>query len=268
MTEVIIVVAIPILSIAISLLGSKGQGFFDQRRKWFRVVTKKGWWVILLNLIIISLVVIQFNYNEQRERRKDLLLSQEQARRDSLIQDGIAKGNERTFEMLSIALAKQNLKLDTFQNTVSRISNKRNIIQTTPSPEPVVEVYVSKGKNEKGDDLIIGKAWTSYAPATVDNLEYWLVGVDQKNKLELIRYSGNLKNHEIKKDDTIYNYTVINNLTKYEGVAVYFKGNYSSRTSGKKFPIEVAQYYNRQMDISYPLADDLRNNIKTFLNQE
>ena len=118
-------IVIPVISIVIFVIASKGQGFFDLRKKWYKSLTKRGWWIVSLNILIIILSVIQYFRNSEAEERQKIQNKKDQDDRDSIItarvKIGIDSGNKHLFNGISEAFTKRDLYFDSLNKTVTSL---------------------------------------------------------------------------------------------------------------------------------------------------
>ena len=132
--NLIIWVSIALL-VALSAFLSSTYTLIDRRRGLRRVIKPAGWWVIVMNLVIIGLSVLQYVLNEHETEVKEKKALREQKSRDSILKVGydssllVIKGrfdssNLQTVEVISNTLGKYGYRFDSAQQNLAKIINK------------------------------------------------------------------------------------------------------------------------------------------------
>jgi hypothetical protein len=126
MNDFLFIPLIGILGLVSTIITSKGS-LYDRRCKGLKYFTKRGWIVIFIGLVIISLSIWQYKFARKLENKTKEIKLNEEKLRDSVIASEITKGvdfNRRVlFHDLSEALSKQGLKLDTVNKRIASIKS-------------------------------------------------------------------------------------------------------------------------------------------------
>src|SRR5688572_10109809 len=111
----------------LTFLAAKGGLTNNRFSNYWRRLTQRGRIVFFLSLFLLITFCLQECNNQISNQNKDAVLERERDIRDSLITVGITAGIDSSttqlFDNLSIAFAKQNLKIDTLPNTIITINN-------------------------------------------------------------------------------------------------------------------------------------------------
>lgn len=131
MNELWYIIAIGFLSLASTIISSKGS-LYDKRRRWYSRLTKRGKFVVAIGLFIILLSFLQFRKLQESDNQKDALLKKERDARDSIISARIAAGvdssSNKLFNDLSIAFANQNLLIDTVKKRIESLRDSAKTV--------------------------------------------------------------------------------------------------------------------------------------------
>ncbi len=125
------IILIALLTSYLTFLTTKG-GLTDNRNKgvWKRL-TSRGKKVFFVLLTILFVLVVQEWNNINSSNLKDSLLKNEQRQRDSIIEQKLTYAtdsiNKKYYQNISIAFSKQDLKLDTLNQTIVKIKNNSKL---------------------------------------------------------------------------------------------------------------------------------------------
>lgn len=125
LTTLIILTLTAIFTALLTIKASKG-GLHDARRKWWKSITKRGWEVSGYILAILFLSICQNLVMDYKEDYRDSIQASEDSIRTdktiNQIQNGVDSSSRKIFSNLSEALAKQGLKFDTLNQSVTDIT--------------------------------------------------------------------------------------------------------------------------------------------------
>jgi hypothetical protein len=133
--NILFVIAIAVITGYLTFLTTKG-GLTDNRRNGFlRKLTNRGRIVVCVLFSLLGILILQEINQKKLSRKQDELLLKERSQRDSIItkriQLGIDSSNSKLFSSLSIAFAKQGLRLDFVNNQVEKITNTSELANST-----------------------------------------------------------------------------------------------------------------------------------------
>lgn len=160
--NILFVIIYGVLTAYSTFLAAKGSLTNNRNgRRWLKALTKRGWTLIFVFIgILISWIWqeinnnnVKFNSNlklKNEQKLKDSLLKAEQGLRDSLISAGIKQGVDETinklFEDIAIAFAKQELKIDTLNNTIVNLKTEENVVNNyLTEKEPILSISTFSG---------------------------------------------------------------------------------------------------------------------------
>jgi hypothetical protein len=267
MSQTIFLILIPTITLIISFTTSNGQGLINSQKKWNKFVTPKGWLVVFLNFAIIGLVLWQNTLTSDASKKdKDDLLRQRKES-DSTITAGVKSGVDSSrrvlFEDLSIALAKQNLQLDTLTKSLTIIKDStRNIVNNYSQDDPVLIIDTG------GIKLINGKEGMIYisskdAGSTNFNLKSFIFNLNYQNKVFYIDsmhlLSRSIKIPKNNKWEVNFNLDCKEPL---KGLFVYTKGTYTTLDGTKKYRLDNLYFFDLKDNItSLIIANAIKDSV-------
>jgi hypothetical protein len=255
LSNTIFIVLISVLTACISFVSVKGTlSNLTYRKKWWKIITKRGWLVIGLAVSIIGLLLWQNSINEKNASIKDAQLKTEQNNSDSIIAVKVDSNRKILFKDLSEALAKQNLKIDTITKSLYKIKDSTvTIINNNYSQvDPVLDI------SEKGIKFIRGELNThtlriSYSSFNTGSSNFDItLHIIASFDIGPNQYLGSSKplpnNLKIPaKRDFITNKEIItlNSFTKvFKVFYLYLLGSYSTIDKRKSYSIETLYKYD------------------------
>ena len=158
MPDSFLIILIPIIALVISFISTKGTlTDLKYKKRWWKIVTKRGWLVILLTFVIAGLLWWQNFLNNQKEKTKDELLKKEKATSDSTISSRVDSNRKVLFNDLSVALAKQNLQFDSAQRKIENLvrDSTNQKITIINSEDPNFDICDIKPILKTDDSLIL-----------------------------------------------------------------------------------------------------------------
>jgi hypothetical protein len=159
MNELFFIPLIGMLSVVSTIISSKG-GLYDKRFKWYKRLTKRGYVVSSLGIVLVGISVWQYLATKRNNEQKEGIQIQEKRRSDSIIANEIQKGVElnrkQLFDDLSEAMAGQNLKLDTVTNSIKSLRDSTiTVIYNSPRENPIIIVRGNGITHQQVKDTII-----------------------------------------------------------------------------------------------------------------
>lgn len=140
--SVTFIILTALTTIYLTFLTAKG-GLTDNRYKsWIKRITKRGWIVFGVNVVVVSLLTVQYLVNDGESKRKDRLLKAERDTRDSTItariKSGVDSSRQVLFDAMSTAFSKQSLKFDTVRKTIEKIKDSATKAGREPDPTLII----------------------------------------------------------------------------------------------------------------------------------
>jgi hypothetical protein len=258
MWEIILVVLLPIAALLLTFLTSKGS-LYDNRRKWYRRITQRGWFSIVINLFIIVATGLFYYLSEKKSIEKDKLLTQNQNSMRDSIRIGVDSGNTRLFRKLSEALGKQNLKLDTVNKELAKIKSDslRSKVTVISEAEPILGIIVqtndpnrmSATKLEDGKYKISIPYVSSDAASTDFNIVSHL-GVAKGFSLDTNDYTYSYSTHPLRatgmlsRDRATVDSISLNTRGAFNYVWIWVKGSYKNANKSTLHNIDMIYYFD------------------------
>ncbi|HEV8079259.1 MAG TPA: hypothetical protein VGP43_01000 [Chitinophagaceae bacterium] len=142
MIEIWYIPLLGFLGLLSTFITTKGN-LYDKRFRWYKRITRRGWVVALLALLIVVLTIFQYVTTKRINDKKEIEQSSQRRISDSIISAEIRKGVDynrlRLFSDLSEALGKQNLRLDTVTKNLEILKDSaKTIIIKTPRDLPII----------------------------------------------------------------------------------------------------------------------------------
>ena len=139
-----------ILTFILQFLMVKAEKLTDERKKGFQIFRPRGKIALFVTILIIVISFLQYRYNEDinEQQKKQLII--EQDFRDSIIKVKVDSSSNSLYEKLSVALKKNDLKLDTANLKLLKLENDT-------SSKKVVNNFVNQLPVLYVDSLIISR---------------------------------------------------------------------------------------------------------------
>jgi hypothetical protein len=162
-------ITIGLLSLTLTVLSSKGQ-LFDNRKKWYKKVSKRGAVVIFLGLLIVTLSAIQYWMIDKRNAEKDELITDLQRGTPILIvkEDGVSMERKNGNLEFSISILSKDApcivyKIESriglyFEDRLIQVTDKYNLLSeqiNIPRDQPLTGHQIVNS-NEEIDFVYIG----------------------------------------------------------------------------------------------------------------
>jgi hypothetical protein len=268
---------IALLTSYLTFLTTKGQLTDNRNKKIWKRLTSRGKKVFFVLLTILLALVAQEWNNINSSNLKDSLLKKEQRLRDSIIENKIAYAtdsiNNKYYQNIATAFSKQDLKLDTLNQTIIKIK-KNTMINTNQQISPVFYLD-SKGVSLRLKTRILNKY----------NLEVTIKDAGATNfKIDcraLTRYTNNhfsLSSINFFPEDMVIpkngtwktgfsSFTLTKNDLKATNIYLNFTGTYTSIDGLKSYRINhIYDYDIIENKVSYP-ANYYREEIQEIMNK-
>lgn len=277
MEEYLFMILIGLLTIASTVVSSKG-GLYDKRCKWNKVITKRGWSVVILLLFAIGLTIRQTVSSKKAEQKKELILLEQNRIRDSAydsnLKESVEENRKKLFSDLSEALASQSLRLDTVTKSLEKLEDPRKqVIVKTPFSEPTIMM---------GEDAI------TYTKLGNDSLRfsYKLTSKDEKSKnlnisayIEIVETNGSIitegpfnifEQKEITTNAYLNEFfTVPKKIEEINFIHFAIWGTYTGIENSKIYRIKEVYLYNPLANSTKYLKSDFKEKyfVRKNLNQ-
>lgn len=265
---------IGVTTILLTFLTSKGQLTNNNKHnKIWKKLTKRGWKVFFISLLMICLLITQEWNNQNINSNNQYSIDSIQLKRDDDIKKGIKKGvdssNKKLFENLSFAFSKQNLKFDTINKSIIKLKSLKATINNFSQDDPIINI--------ESDGIIFNKRigfsnnykisiTSKNAGSTRHNIKsYFLVhfrdGAYSAGQTNLFA-----KNLKIPKNDKWNTGITIDAYKPIATIYLFLKGTYSSIDQTKKYQLEDLYIYDIETQkVSIPIAD--RERIISKINE-
>ncbi len=144
MTELGLILIIAVLSLILTIMSSN-DNISGNEKVWYKRLTKRGQTVLLIGLLIVSLSITQATVINRKETRKEKNQEQQRKTSDSIISSEIKKGvevnSQHLFNDITLAFAKQKLKLDTVTKSIENLRDSaKTVIINSPKEDPIIIV--------------------------------------------------------------------------------------------------------------------------------
>lgn len=246
------IILIGILTTFLTFLTTKGDLINSGSTKNKNGLTMRG---IKVLFILIAMIITLFwqEYNNQAiGRNKDSILQKERDSRDKLITNGITKGvdsiTSQLFENLSIAFVKQNIKIESLNLQIGKLSDSKQLsLNSYSSNEPLLfidslGIYLKQNKDFNSSYGISFKsagAGSSSFDIQTYLLTFYSDGIFDLGKVDFFQ-----KNLKIAKDyqwSTGFN---IYSKVKVKKIYINLKGEYKSFDTTKSYAIDNLYVYD------------------------
>jgi hypothetical protein len=228
------------------------------KRKWWKIITKRGWIVILLTISVIMLLVWQNYQSEKNNNKKDEALKKEKEKSDSIVTNrikaGVDSNRQVLFDDLSKALAKQGFEFDFKQKRIERLVKKSSKITVFEKEDPVLHIVTmgdKKGieiiKEDNGTFSIEIQILSSDAGSAAFEITYSIL---KTNSIEEIIYLGKRLPIQYGKklsanQASISPFVIPNdNYGRPNMIFIWARGKYKKIDLSKVFQLDEVYYYN------------------------
>lgn len=233
-----------ILLLTLIFLQVKGKLEDRRFKKWNKRITKRGWRVIIIYIILLAIGI--FSRKIQSENEKE-----QQSQRDSIIADGIEKGidakikkaNDSLINRLSDSLQRYGLKIDTLKGSITENKKKEPYSITVTQIEPFLEIgsiyeandpsggkyyrinVVSKNAPSKNFNITL-KAWLEYKNGDTKGIYFDLLPSESR----------------LDKNTTVLRPLRYTNTENLKIIYIYIQGSYTNLLGNNKFYIDEMMY--------------------------
>jgi hypothetical protein len=273
MPNVLFIILISILTLCISFVSVKGTlSNLTHTKRWWKIITQRGWIAIGLTLAIIGLLIWQNNNSEKVSSHKDAELKKEREKSDSIISSKVDSSRKVLFNDLSEALANQNMRLDTVKKSLDIIKSIKNevpVIIKEPSSE--FDLCIPDGFELKEVNGVTYRFQIKYCNyySTSKNIDIWtyILFKDIQDSIRYIDRVKNLpKNFEALAGDMAFYPFPINFETNPKEIYIVLIGNYTSTSNTKKTINKMYTYSLRDKRLGIP-SDVTDGKVRAVLKE-
>jgi hypothetical protein len=270
------VILLAIATSYLTFLTTKGSLTNNTYSRWWNKLTKRGKLVLYVLLFMFVILVCQEYNSWASDKNKDIILEKERNSRDSLITIGIKSGvessSDKLFKNLSMAFAKQNLKIDTLRNTVIKLKDSvSTTINNYAQEDPVLSIEIDgiylKSKQDTKYDY--GLAFKSMDAGSTNYKVLNHIFVEYKNGTYSLHNVDFLSNVKIPKNGKWTTGFQIHSLNNIKFIYVYIKGTYTTLDGIKSYPIDDIYVYEEEtketFTLTFPKKDTIITLIKSHL---
>ena len=283
MTAIFIIIGIALLVAVSSFLSSVGK-LLDRRRKGIKIVTKRGWLIILLNLGIIILSVFQYFFNERDLKRKDAEATKKQTIRDSVLKSNYDSSlyvlknkfdtsNLKTVTTISQTLGKYGYLFDSAQKRLVKIISDSSKTKIIEQPDPILSICSFQGikltKTENGLNYFDLLFCSEGAGSTGFNINIAILLSDSITSNNYFYFKDNLKlqDHlQIAKDAAFVEHFNFSDKISFIFLYVYVSGTYTNIDRSKRFKIDDIYYFNKNGRTVGLVEGETRNKIIKYIH--
>ena len=284
MAEILIIFGIALIIAITSFISSTGK-LLDRRKEGLKIITKRGWFLIALNFVVILLSVAQYILNENKLHQKDVEASNKQAIRDSILKSNYDSSlfvlknkfdtsNIKIVSTISQTLGEYGYLLDSAQKSLVKIIKDSSKTKIITQEDPILSICSFEGikleKNENDKYYYNLKFCSEGAGCTGFNVTASIVLSDSMPSNYFIYLKDNLvlsNEIQIPKDAAYVKYFNFSDKLKYTLLYVYVNGAYTNIQRTKTYNIDAVYYYNKIVKTSGMVEGETRKNIISFIQK-
>lgn len=282
MTAIIIIVIIALFVAISSFIASTGK-VIDKRRKRLKFVTNRGWIIIGLNIGVIILSVLQYNFNERDLKKKDEEAQAKQEKRDSTLKASYDSSlfvlkrkfdtsNIITVSTVSQTLGKYGYMLDSSNKVLSKLIKDSSKVKVISGNDPVFQICSPDGirvdSSKNGKQYFEVNFCSIDASSTAFNINCTVVLSDLFGNLRYLNtFSPITSSIQIATGYAQTAYFELNNSEKYDALYIFVNGTYKNLDKTKQFNINTIYSYNLKTAFFGSLNGKTRDNIYNFIKQ-
>jgi hypothetical protein len=259
MPNVLFIILISFFTLCISFVSVKGTlSDLKYKKKWWKIITKRGWGAIVLTLSVIMLLVWQNYLSEKTSDKKDEALKKEKEKSDSTVTNRIKAGVDSNrkilFDDLSQALAKQGLGFDSNQKRIEKLVKDSSKIRVFEKEDPVLHLVTMAGKKgieiikeDNGAFTIEIQILSSDAGSGGFEITYSILKANSKDQIIYLGKRSPLQyNKKLSANQASISPFIIpsDNYGKPEMIFVWARGKYKNIDLSKTFQLDEVYYYN------------------------
>lgn len=275
MNGAIYLLIISVLSMVLQFIMMKPEKITDERNKWFRIFKRRGLIALFISLSIIIVSYFQYRHFERVNEKTAANIKQEQNIRDSIIKDKVDSTSSSLYSKLSIALKKNDLKLDTANMTLEKLrrDSAKKVINNYAADDPVIffsdtafSLLRMEGSSYKFGFTIVSKD----ASSNNHHIQMHTVGKSMDGKLfymgasDLPGYNVN-----IPKNNGMTFFLTLSPPVPISEIFVYLKGDFTNSSGTTKYSIEptLYRYYfnSNKMGLQAIPRPDVMEVLKKYL---
>lgn len=264
--NIIFIILIASCTAYLSFLTSKGSLTNNTYKRIWDKLTGRGRLVLYVSIFLIFVLAGQ-EINTQNTNKREI------SYRDSIITAGIKSGvdssSNKLFNKLSLAFAKQNLKIDTLSNSVITLKDSAKTIVNNYSYENPVLTIEGNGvmlKSKQNSIFDYSLAFTSNdAGSTNFNITIYMLTEFVDSSITLTKPDFLNRNIKIPKGGKWSTGFQIDSKQDVKNIYFYVKGNYSTLDEKIKYKIDQVYIYEEVDKITSTLISPKRENIIRFI---
>lgn len=281
MANIIILVTIPLLVAILSFILAQYKPL-DKRRKGLKIITKYGWIIIIINLVIIVLSVIQFSLNEKEIAEKDKQATTNQKKRDLILKSNYDSSldvlkkkfdttNIKTVEVVAQTLGKYGFLFDSSQKMLIKIIKDSSKIRVIEKEDPIFSICAIDGikliQNQKGIIEVTISLCSDEAGSTAFDISGNFLISDALASTKFI-YLGDL---QIERNFVISQKISKKLFFKFTGdfnskmLYIYLNGTYKNLDKTKTYSINTVYYLNTNSGSIGEISGRTKTNIIDYL---
>lgn len=282
MTAIFIIIGIAILVALSSFISSVGK-LLDKRRKGIKIVTKRGWLIISINLGIIILSALQYFFSEKDLKQKDNEATRRQTLRDSVLQSNYDSSlyvlkskfdtsNINTVSTISQTLGKYGYLFDSAQKRLVSIIKDSSKTRIIVQQDPILSICSFEGikltKTESSINYFDILFCSEIAGSTGFNINIAIVLSDTIPSNNYFYFKDNLKLRDqlqISKDAAYVQHFNFSDKLRFKYLYVYVTGTYTNIDRSKSYKIDDIYYYNKIGKTVGMVEGETRKSIITYI---
>jgi hypothetical protein len=256
--EVGIIVLIAVL-LLISMITSSND-LINKSAKGWNLITKKGYRIILLNLIVIGLTVLQYYINKSTVKSNELVANKKQTDRDSTLKaqydasliamkNRYDSANLNTIGTITDILGKYGFKLDSTNNELLRVVEESSKTKVIIQDQPVLQLNGKDGihflKSTKYSEIYELDICSVDAASTNFSIFYYIAIEDTSYEVKFIGYRDIDRTLRLSENQCFQMTFEIPKTLDYKYIYIWIKGNYSNLNGKEFFPVDDLYYYNK-----------------------
>ncbi|MEP7255181.1 MAG: hypothetical protein ABI666_05360 [Ferruginibacter sp.] len=255
MPNIFFIILISFFTLCISFVSVKGTlSDLKYKKKWWKIITKRGWIAIVFTFFVIMLLVLQNYLSEKINYKKDEALRKEKEKSDSIVTNRIKAGVDSNRQILfgdiSKAFAQQGLILDTLKKEIKRLPDTSKMF-TVFNDDVVINLEIPEYgiklvylENDTFDFEIsvfsLGASSTNFAIKTYTVCSYNNGLNEYIGEMHFFPKGSHIfQNNALKENYTFaFNQKINHANIVLKSLYLYLKGNYSDLKGKKYFHID------------------------------
>jgi hypothetical protein len=275
--DIIIIVLLSILLLISTFVSTKG--LTDSRYKWLKRIQKRGWNLIIINLLILLLLIGQYFLNDYKSNKKDIKFQKQQELRDEIlkrrydsslldIKTRFDTSNIQVITTVSDVLGKYGYRLDSTNKLLKALKDSSKTRVKMPD-DPILFCNSIKFHSMDGvTPMYEFSVACKDASSTGFDIKFYVIGQDKTNKYWFIASESfmGIENRMFKNSEEPL-LIGIRNDSVYSILYFRLVGTYMNADKTKKYAIdEVCSF--RTVNKSFSIEPKyMREYIINFIEQ-